>query len=118
MTMGIEEFIKIATPEQMQILFDLSELAEKENELAKKINNIYSTAKNWPGIYSDGEGITLCENEDDAHIISLGHKIELRDVREKIAILLKKAVKQFNMGDVGLIQRQYHNYIIEEKKEK
>lgn len=114
MTIGIEEFLKIATPEQIQVLSDLSDLAEKESELAEKINSIYSTAKKWPGIYSDGNGITLCEDEDDARIISLEHRIELKEVKDKMAILLKKAVKQFNMGDVGIIQRQYPNYVKEE----
>lgn len=114
MVIGIEEFMKIATLEQKQILFDLSELAEKEIELAERISKIYSTANKYPGIYSDGKGITLCECEDDANIISLRHKLELKEIRDEIAITLKRAVDDFGMGYVGIIQRQYHNYVKEE----
>jgi len=111
MSIGLEEFLKTATPEQRQLLFDLSDLAKKEQELAEKINKIYSSANKWPGIYSDGEAITLCEDEDDANIISIEPKRELIKVRNKIAELLKKAVNDLNMGDVGIIQRQYKNYV-------
>ena len=114
MAIGIEEFMKIARPEQMQLLFNLSDLAEKEKELADNINKIYSAANKWPGIYSDGKGVTLCEDEDDANVISLSHKLELKDIRDKIVILLKKAVNELNMKDVGIIQRQYNNYVKEE----
>ena len=38
-------------------------------------------------------------------------KRELVQVRKKIAELLKKAVNDLNMGDVGIIQRQYKNYV-------
>lgn len=111
MVIGIEEFMRTATYEQKQILFDLSDLAEKEYELAKKINEIYSVANKWPGIYSDHDAITLCESEDDADVISLGKKLELKEIRSKMAILLKRAVNELNMGDVGIIQRQYGNYV-------
>ena len=42
MVIGIEEFMKTAIPEQRRLLFDLSDLAEKEKDLADKINKIYS----------------------------------------------------------------------------
>lgn len=111
MVIGIEEFMKTAAPEQRQLLFDLSDLAEKEKDFADKINKIYSITNRWPGIYSDGKGITLCEDEDDANVISLGYKMELKEVRDKIVILLKKAVNELSMKDVGIIQRQYNNYV-------
>jgi len=111
MPIGLEEFLKTATQEQKVILFVLHDLAEKEHELANKINKIYSSANSWPGIYSDGETITLCEDEDDANIISIEPRRELIKVRNKIAELLKKAVNDLNMGDVGIIQRQYKNYV-------
>lgn len=110
MSIGIEEFMKTATPEQRQLLFDLSDLAEKEKDLAEKINKIYSIAAD-AGIYSDDEGVTLCEDEDDANVISFKHKLELKDVRDDIARLLKRAVNKLGMEDVGIIQRQHKNYV-------
>ena len=109
MVIGIEEFLKTASAEQKKLLFDLADLAEKERELSEKINKIYSSVDK--GIYSNGEGITVCENGDDANIISLGSKLELIDVRDNIAMLLKRAVNELKMGDVGMIQRQYKNYV-------
>lgn len=109
MTITVEEFIKTATPEQRQLLLDLYDLAEKEAELREKINRVYSSRNT--GIYSNGVGIVVCEDKDDADIISFDKKIELKKVRTKIAELLKKAVDELGMGDVGIIQRQYKNYV-------
>ncbi len=39
--------------------------------------------------------------------------MELKYVRDKIVILLKKAVSELGMKDVGIIQRQYKNYVKE-----
>lgn len=114
MSIGIEEFMKIASEDQRSLLFRIADLAEKESELCKKINRIYSSVNKWPGIYSDGEGITLCEDADDANVISLGQKMELKEIRDKIARLLKRAVNELEMGNVGIIQRQYKNYVKEE----
>lgn len=111
MVIGIEEFLKTASAEQEQLLSDLADLSEKEQELSEKINKVYSTANKWPGIYSNGEGITLCEDADDANVISLATKLELKNVRDDMARLLKKAVDELKMGDVGIIQRQYKNYV-------
>ena len=109
--LSIEEFLKTATSEQRQILFDLHDLAEKEHEIAEKINKIYSSTN--IGIYSNGAGITLCEDKEDANIISIAPKYELMCVRAQITELLKKAVNGLGMENVGIIQRQYENYVKE-----
>ena len=107
-TLSIEEFYSIATDEQKKILSDLHDLVQQEVEIAKKINNVYKSIEN--GIYSTEEGITLCEDSDDAHIISSRFKAELKDIRRKIGTLLNKAAKELSMENVGLIQRQLVNY--------
>lgn len=109
MTMGIEEFLKIASVDQKKLLFDLHDLAEKERKLDEKISRIYSSINT--GIYSNGAGITVCEDEDDVIIISAVPREELEQVRTHIAKLLKKAVGELKMEDVGMIQRQYKNYV-------
>ena len=108
-TLSIEEFFPIATLEQKELLSEIYDEVQKEVAIAKKINVIYGSIDN--GIYSSGEGITVCENGDDADVISLGPKMELKDVRENIGRLLKKAVDELHMEDVGMIQRQYGNYV-------
>lgn len=111
MPIGIEEFLKSATPEQKQLLFDLGDLAKKEHDFAEKINRICSCPGKGQGIYDDGMAVTLCESDDDVAIISAGPRRDLKEVRSKIVNLLKKAIKDIGMGDVGIIQRQYKNYV-------
>ncbi len=108
----IEEFLKVATSEQNKLLLDLYELAIRETNLVKKIDNVYNAIND--GIYQEGyaKGITLCESEDDANVISLKLKIELRDVQDNIKRLLKRAVDELDMGNVGIIRRQYKNYVL------
>lgn len=107
-TLSIEEFYSIASNEQKELLSDIYDLVQKEIELTKNINKIYNSIES--GIYSSSEGITLCEDSDDAHIISSRFKSELMDVRKKIGILLIKATNELSMGNVGMIQRQLANY--------
>lgn len=107
--LSIEEFFQIATLAQKELLSDIYDNVQEEVAISKKINAIYESTKN--GIYSSGEGITICDSSDDADVISLGLKIELKEVRENIGRLLKKAVDELHMGNVGMIQRQYKNYV-------
>lgn len=107
--LSIEEFFKIATLEQKELLSDLYDNIEKEIQMTKKINNIYGSI--GQGICSTDHSVTVCESEDDANVISLRLKIELKEVRKNIGVLLKKAVDKFEMGNVGIIQRQYDNYV-------
>ncbi len=102
--------MRTATPEQKNILFAFGDLAEKENEISQKINRIYTSADKG-GIYYDGAGVTLCETEEDARIISAKLREDLVTTRSQIADHLKKAVDELNMGNVGIIQRQYPNYV-------
>ena len=108
-TLSIEEFYRIATPEQNELLSDLYDAVQKEIEIAERINKIYRSIDT--GIHCNGEGITVCESEDDANVISLGLKIELKEARSQVRMLLKKAVDELNMGNVGMIKRQYDNYV-------
>ena len=107
--MSIEEFYKIATQEQKELLSQLYDAAQKEMEIARKINAIYESI-NY-GTYSNDQSVTICESNDDADVISLGQKIELSKVRSQIGALLKKAVDELSMGNVGMIRRQYDNYV-------
>ncbi len=108
-TLSVCEFFEIATLEQKELLSELCESAEKEAMILKKINTIYESVRN--GVYSSCGTVTVCESVDDANIISLEPKEELEKVRKDIGALLKKAVDELHMGNVGIIQRQYKNYV-------
>lgn len=109
--LSIEEFFKIATMEQKDLLSDIYNNVQEEVEITKKINDIYKSIDQ--GLYSSDKGITICESEDDANVISLKLKEDLQTVRTRIGRLLKKAVNELKMENVGIIQRQYGNYVTE-----
>lgn len=109
MTIYLEEFLKTASTDQKKLLLDLQDMAEREQKLTEKIDNIVRSVDT--GIYSNNTSITLCEDIDDIAAISAGPREELKIVRSQMANLLKKAVDELGMGDVGIIQRQYKNYV-------
>ncbi len=108
-TISIEEFLKIATSEQKKLLSDIYDNAQKESDIIKKIKNVYEST--CTGVYHIDGGISICENEDDADIISLRLRMELKTIKQNIGTLLKKAVYELEMGNVGIIRRQYDNYL-------
>lgn len=109
MTIDAKTFIQTASKEQMDIIFALSDLGEEESRLAKKINAILESAKK-DGICRVGEGITICESDDDIAIITSEDREKLNSVRKQMAALLKNAHDEMGMQNVGIIQRQYENY--------
>jgi hypothetical protein len=107
--LSIEEFSPIATLEQKELLSDIYDNIQKEVAIAKKINEIYGSIDD--GIYFSDGGVAICENKDDADVMTLGLKTDLKEVRSNIGKLMKKAVNDLHMEDVGMIQRQYNNYV-------
>jgi|GEM_PF-1898037 len=108
MACGIEEFVKTATKEQKDVLFKIFKLGEQEQKLANEVNKIRDSVKS--GIYSDGYGITVCEDADDVAVISAGPREKLENVRREIKNYMLKAVK-LGMGDLGFIERNYEHYV-------
>ena len=108
MTRSVEDFMKTATNEQKDILFKLGELAEQEQKISNEINKIYSSTKS--GVYSsDGFSLSICEDKDDAMVLSAKPRQELKRVKEQIKLYMIKA-KESEMSDVGIIQRNYEHY--------
>lgn len=113
MSTEIDDFFKTATDEQKGLLKKIVETAEDENKLCDKINSIYNSI-NRGGTYSpDGVSITVCEDKDDAKIISAKPKQELESIRTQIAEYMKQAV-ELGMGHLGIIKRRYKDYVGEE----
>ncbi len=114
MATTIEDFMKAASDEQKELLFKLSETVEQEQKYAEEVNRIYGSMRS--GIYSlDGISVTLCEDEDDARVISFKPRQELQRVREQMKDYMKKAV-ELNMAHLGIIQRNYEHYVGEPLK--
>lgn len=110
----LEKFLETATHEQKKLLNELYELAGTEKQIAGEINNIYGSRED--GFYIGDKGaITLCETEEDAMIVSMSSREKLAKVRSEISHLLVSAVNELDMGNVGIIQRQYKNYVGDKK---
>jgi len=108
-SIDIKTFIKTATIEQKKIIFAFVDLAKKESELCEKINKIFASIQK--GRYSsEGGSISVCEDEDDALIISMEPRNELESVRKEISSLMQKAL-DLGMENVGLIKRNADYYI-------
>ena len=110
MATAIEDFIGTATDEQREVLTNLSRTGKEEKKLTDEVEAVYKSI-NTGGVYSlDGHSVTICEDNDNAAIISAGPKKELRIVKEKMATYMKKAL-ELDMGHLGIIQRNYETYV-------
>lgn len=103
------DFCETSTDEQNELLVKIEEAGEKENELLNKIDGVESSVKSGVA-YSVGRIKTVCEDKDNARVISMNPRMELKKVRAQIADYLKKAVK-LGMGNVDFIQESYEHYV-------
>lgn len=82
----------------------LTGLVEKRDQLKLEIAHIFEAVND--GVYSsDGVGITVCETEDDACVISMGPRQRLKEVESEIKRQLKVAL-ELGMADVQLLSIQ------------
>ncbi|MBW3005095.1 hypothetical protein KY310_04655 [Candidatus Woesearchaeota archaeon] len=109
-TLSVDEFMKTATANQKDLLNKIMVAATKEQDLAKEVNAVYAAAKPG-GLHSpDGISLTVCEDEDDAKIVSLGSRMKLEETRAQIKRYMQEAVK-IGMGHLGIINRNYEHYV-------
>lgn len=70
----------------------LTETIQKRDQLKRRIASIFEAIRH--GVYSsDGISITACETEDDARVISMGPRQQLKKVEDKIKYQLKIALE-------------------------
>lgn len=103
-----EELLKSLTKEQREVLYNLKVLAEEEKRLCDEINARRPTES---GILMEGGAITVCEDEDDWKVITLGSRMKLEEVRNKIKQTLNEALDS-GLARLGIIQRQCANYSV------
>ena len=107
--MTVEDFMKTATSEQKLLLHKIGVLAEEEKKYVDEINNINKSTES--GIYSsDGLSVTVCEDKDDARILSMKPQENLKGVRKQIKISIEKAA-EIGMEHLEFIQRNYEHYV-------
>jgi hypothetical protein len=110
MVTTLEDFMKIATKEQKDLLIKIGEAAEQEKKSSDEVNRIHNSIKT--GIYSSDGGlsVTVCEDEDDAMVISAGPRQKVGDAKKHLKEYMVEAVK-LGMGHLGFIQRNYEHYV-------
>ena len=103
-----EEVINNLSQDQQNVLYELGQLADKEQKVCEKID-----VQLKAGVYSqDGFSIGLCEDMDD--MIVMDHPLlkERKNVKKQISETLKKAI-DLDLSYLGIIQRQCKNYGVE-----
>jgi hypothetical protein len=112
----LEAFFKNSTDKQKSLLLKIVETSQLENETCERINRVYNSIKS--GVYSsDGYSISVCEDEDDAAILSAKDRQELASIRDKIKGYMIEAVK-IGIGNLGIISRNYKEYVGEDMPSK
>ena len=101
-----KELVNSLPEEQRRIIFTLADLAEEEKKLVDEINTRRPTES---GILRERGGITLCEDEDDWIVHTMGFRMKLDGVKARIKQTLNEAL-DCGLGFLGVIQRQCANY--------
>ena len=104
-----EDVINSFSEEQKQIISRLIDLTEQEKKLVAEING---RRPNGSGILVESGAITICEDEDDWKVITMKSRLELKEVREKIAQNLNEALNS-KLAHLGTIQKHCAKYGVE-----
>lgn len=105
MPVAIKEFMLVASEKQRQLLIDMAKANQRGARLVEKVR---LTDSKYFGT-TDGITVNVCADGDDAIVVSAGPRQELRRVEEQMKSYLREAVKDPQMRELGLIQRQYQH---------
>ena len=97
----LPEIGEYAQKEKERILAELLKLVDEEEKLIKKIKSIYDSKES--GLYYGDGDKAVVENNDDAFVYSLGHRIDLGEIRDRMKHLLKKAL-EFKMNELPWVK--------------
>ena len=112
MTELTPELIKNLTPEQLELLAELGELAKSELELTSKIDATRKAAEKV-GINRDKrETKALHEDKDYDELLSIRAIKEREVIRDRISGMLNSLI-EVGLGELSLVKRQAANYNID-----
>ena len=96
--------------EQFNILKDLTLSFIGEKLVLDKINSLKPTASGILALSTPlGPGLTVCEDEDDWRVLTIGERLELKEVRREIIADLNKAL-DLGLGFLDRIQEKCTKY--------
>jgi hypothetical protein len=103
------DIIKTLTPDQIELLIELGDLARKEEDLTSQIDNIRRQEEKVGLARNNHLNRAVHEDTTFVDLLSLRFVRERGIIRDKIAALLRSLV-HIGLGDLGIVARQAANY--------
>ena len=102
------DIIMQLTDDQIELLVELGDLAQKEADLAEKIDTIRRQEEKV-GLSRNSHAKTIHEDGEFVNLLTLRSVREKADIHDKITSLLRK-LKNAGLGDLAIVSRQAENY--------
>jgi hypothetical protein len=102
------DLIMKLTSDQIELLVELGDLAQKEAELDEKIDSIRRQEEKV-GLNRNSHAKTLHEDGEFVSLLTLRAVREKSDIRDKIKSLIK-TLSSAGLGDLAIVSRQAANY--------
>ena len=109
------ELIKTLTPDKLELLIELGDLAKTEADLTDKIETIRRQEEPVGLARENRSSKAIYEDVEFDDLLSLRIIRERETIRDKIAGLIRLLIEA-GLGDLGLVQRQMANYGIDAKE--
>jgi hypothetical protein len=103
------ELIKSLTPEQMELLVELGDMAKKEAELAYQIEAVRRQEEKVGLTRNSHQSRAVHEDSEFVDLLSLKAIRERTMIRDKISGILHSLIDA-GLGDLGIVKRQAANY--------
>jgi hypothetical protein len=108
------EVIMTLTPDQIELLVELGDLAQKEAELTANIDTIRRQEEKVGLGRNSHSARAIHEDTEFVSLLTLRSIRERADIRDKIKSLLRTLINA-GLGDLAIISRQAINYGIQIK---
>jgi len=111
------EIIKSLSPEQLELLVELGDLAKKESELTYQIESIRKQEEKVGLARDSRQTKAIHEDTEFVDLLSLRAVREREIIRDKISGLIRSLLDA-GLEDLALIVRQAPNYGVDIKRRK
>jgi hypothetical protein len=103
------DIIKSLTPDQIELLVELGDLARKEEELTSQIETIRRQEEKVGLDRHNRNSEAIHEDSEYVDLLSLRAVRERLLIRDKISGILR-SLASIGLGDLGIVQRQAASY--------
>ncbi len=103
------DIIKTLTPDQIELLIELGDLARKEEDLTSQIDNIRRQEEKVGLARNNHLNRAVHEDSSFVDLISVRFVRERSIIREQISGILRSLVHE-GLSDLGIVARQAANY--------